>query len=95
MALRIANRARHLLIVPLNSGGTLHLAPGETSAPVEDYELDKNEKVEKLLADNLIAWAPAEAANTSSAARAGYRRPEKGPQKSSRIRPGTSGNVQS
>jgi hypothetical protein len=55
MASTIQNRARHLLILPLNSGGTLHLVPGETSAPVEDFDIERNEKVERLLKDGLIA----------------------------------------
>lgn len=54
MASTIQNRARHLLILPLNSGGTLHLVPGETSAPVEDFDIERNEKVERLLKDGLI-----------------------------------------
>lgn len=59
MASTIQNRARHLLVLPLNGGGTLHLAPGETSSPVEDVELDNNEKVGRLLNDGLIAVAAA------------------------------------
>lgn len=55
MASTIQNRARHLLVLPLNGGGTLHLAPGETSSPVEDFELDNNEKVGRLVKDGLIA----------------------------------------
>ncbi|HEX8719724.1 MAG TPA: hypothetical protein VF736_03705 [Pyrinomonadaceae bacterium] len=54
MAFIIQNRARHLLVLPLNSGETLHLAPGETSPPVEEYELDKNAKVERLMQDGLV-----------------------------------------
>lgn len=59
MASTIQNRARHLLVLPLNGGGTLHLAPGETSSPVEEVELDNNEKVARLLNDGLIAVAAA------------------------------------
>jgi hypothetical protein len=54
MAFTITNRAKHLLIIPLNSGESLFLAPGEASGPVGAYELDNNEKVDKLLRDSLI-----------------------------------------
>lgn len=55
MAFRIQNRAGHLLVLPFNSGGTLHLAPGETSPPVEGFELENNAKVERLSKEGLIA----------------------------------------
>lgn len=60
MASTIQNRARHLLVLPLNGGGTLHLAPGETSSPVEEFELDNNEKVGRLVKDGLIAVSAAD-----------------------------------
>jgi hypothetical protein len=66
MASTIQNRARHLLVLPLNGGGTLHLAPGETSSPVEDFELDNNEKVGRLLNDGLIAVSAAGGAQSSA-----------------------------
>jgi hypothetical protein len=59
MPTRLTNTSKQLLIVPLNSGETLHLAPGETSADqVADYELDNNDKVKKLVSTNLLAFAP-------------------------------------
>lgn len=67
MASTIQNRARHLLVLPLNGGGTLHLAPGETSSPVEDFELDNNEKVGRLLGDGLIAVSAADGGPASAA----------------------------
>ena len=54
MASNITNRAKMTLIIPLNSGGSLYLAPGESSE-VEDYELSNNEKVEKLLRENMLS----------------------------------------
>jgi hypothetical protein len=54
MAFVIQNRAEHLLVLPLNSGGTLHLAPGETSSPVEAFELENNAKVERLSKEGLV-----------------------------------------
>ena len=53
----ITNRAKYLLIVSLNSGETLHLAPGESSEAIEDYELKDNEGAQKLLRENLISAA--------------------------------------
>jgi hypothetical protein len=54
MAFVIQNRAGHLLVLPFNSGGTLHLAPGETSSPVEGFEIENNEKVERLSKEGLV-----------------------------------------
>lgn len=59
MAAKITNRAGRLLLIQLNSGVTLYLAPGESSEPVDDYELEKNEHVRKLLEGDLIEWADA------------------------------------
>jgi hypothetical protein len=59
MPTHITNISKRLLIVPLNSGETLHLAPGETSAdPLVDYELNGNEKIEKMVSNNLLALDP-------------------------------------
>lgn len=69
MASTIQNRARHLLVLPLNGGGTLHLAPGETSSPVEEFELDNNEKVGRLVKDGLIAVSAADDDEPSPAGR--------------------------
>ena len=66
MPTRVTNISKQLLIVPLNSGETLHLAPGETSAdPLVDYELDGNEKIEKMVSNSLLALAPEESASQS------------------------------
>jgi hypothetical protein len=54
MAFVIQNRAKHLLVLPFNSGGTLHLASGETSSPIEGFELENNEKVERLSKEGLV-----------------------------------------
>jgi hypothetical protein len=48
MPVRITNRSRGLLTIELNSGATLHLAPGETSEPVEELEVADNRWVNKL-----------------------------------------------
>ncbi|HET7871466.1 MAG TPA: hypothetical protein VFL42_03075 [Terriglobales bacterium] len=44
----ITNQTKQLLLVPLASRATLHLAPGETSSPLGDLEVNQNNKVEKL-----------------------------------------------
>jgi predicted transcriptional regulator len=71
MAFTIQNRANHLLVIPLNSGETLHLAPGETSPSIESFELEKNEKVERLLSEGLIASTQAEGEAAGGAAPGG------------------------
>lgn len=55
MEIRIKNNARHLLLVPLSSRTTLHLSPGEISAPVNDSEVSQNPKVAKLASAGLIS----------------------------------------
>ena len=49
MEITLTNRSPYLLIVPLNSGTTLHLAPGQSSGTVDDLEVNGNLKVEKLV----------------------------------------------
>lgn len=44
----ITNQTKQLLLVPLSSRATLHLAPGETSSPLGDSEVNQNDKVNKL-----------------------------------------------
>jgi len=53
--IRIKNNAKHLLLVPLSSRATLHLVPGEISAPVNDSEVSQNSKVAKLASSGLIS----------------------------------------
>ena len=52
--IKIRNQAKHLLLVPLSSRATLHLAPGEVSAPVNELEISRNDKVAKLVNRGLI-----------------------------------------
>lgn len=68
MAVRLTNRARHLLIVPLNSGKTVHLAPGESSGPIADLEIVGNERVAKLSRYGLMTTMPAERATVVASA---------------------------
>ena len=87
MPLKITNRSGHLLIIPLNSGRTIHLAPGEASDAIEDYELEKNEHVARLEHNGLIAsessTATAEALVDTGAASGGQE--SKGSSRSRRI----------
>jgi hypothetical protein len=55
MAIKITNQSRHLLIVPLNNGESLYLAPGATSGDLDDILVNGNEKIAKLSGENLIA----------------------------------------
>lgn len=45
----LKNNSSYLSIVTLNSGKTVHLAPNEASAPMDDLEVSGNAKVEKLI----------------------------------------------
>lgn len=54
MDIKIRNQAKQLLLVPLSSRATLHLAPGEVSAPVNELEISRNDKVAKLVNRGLI-----------------------------------------
>jgi hypothetical protein len=54
--MRILNRTKALLILTLNSGVTLHLAPGQRSAPVDAREIADRDKIEKLLKNGMITF---------------------------------------
>jgi hypothetical protein len=45
---RLRNRSFSLLTVELNSGDSVHLAPDETSAVLDDREVDENPWIAKL-----------------------------------------------
>jgi hypothetical protein len=45
---RLKNRSFSLLTVELNSGDSVHLAPDETSAVLDDREVDENQWIAKL-----------------------------------------------
>jgi hypothetical protein len=55
LAILIENRWPALLTVELNSGQSLHLAPGEASGPIEDYETEGNARVSSLADRGLIS----------------------------------------
>ncbi len=54
MEIRIKNQTKQLILVPLSSRATLHLAPGETSGAVPDSEISRNAKVEKMANRGLV-----------------------------------------
>jgi hypothetical protein len=47
--MRYVNRARHRVILCLNSGQTLHLSPQEISDSLDPSETDHNKQIEKLV----------------------------------------------
>ncbi len=55
MPIKITNLASTAAFVPLNSGPTLRLSPGETSEELADVEIKSNSHVEKLQKLHLIA----------------------------------------
>lgn len=60
MTTRLVNRSGSLKIVPLNSGQTIILAPGEKSLPIMDVEVVGNGKIAKLTTCGDIAILPEE-----------------------------------
>jgi hypothetical protein len=55
MAMTITNRAQRLIILQLNDGSALYLAPGESSRPVDEVKVSGNEKVRKLMSESVIS----------------------------------------
>jgi hypothetical protein len=48
MALTLTNRAQHMMIVELNNGESVYLTPGQTSIPIDESQINGNEKISKL-----------------------------------------------
>jgi hypothetical protein len=57
MSLRIKNKTKQLMTVTLNSGETLHLAPGEASQPLSEIETANNAKLQRLSKEGMIETA--------------------------------------
>ena len=55
MAVTISNQAKQLLIVQLNDGEVVYLAPGEKSRALDERQVGGNEKLAKLTRDNLVS----------------------------------------
>jgi len=60
MAISITNRTKQLLIMELNNGESIYLAPDRASDPIDEALVDGNEKYEKLLRTNVITYAEPE-----------------------------------
>lgn len=60
MPVVIENRTNRLVLLRLNSGQTLHLAPYKTSVELRDVEVKSNGKVQKLQNQRIIALHPVE-----------------------------------
>jgi hypothetical protein len=61
--MKFVNRAKHLVFLPLKSGDTVHLAPGEVSASLESHEVELNPRLDRLVQLGVVApvaEAPAE-----------------------------------
>jgi hypothetical protein len=71
MALTFTNLATHMLILHLNNGSSVYLAPGETSGAISNEQVNGNDKIAKLLRNNVVATTePAEEAGTPKKAKA-------------------------
>lgn len=55
MPVDIRNLTPRFVLVPLNSGRTLRLSPGQTSGELPDVEVQNNPKVDKLVRQHTIA----------------------------------------
>lgn len=47
------------MVIPLNSGAAISLAPGESSGPLDDVETTANPKIQKMTDAGLITVAEA------------------------------------
>ena len=68
MAITITNKADYLLILQLNDGQSVYLAPGESSSAIDERQLSGNEKFAKLRSGNLIATSSEEEGGAGSGA---------------------------
>lgn len=62
MQVALVNQTKSLLIVTLNGGMSLYMAPGQTSESVDYMEIAGNEKIEKLRKTGAVAIVNARAA---------------------------------
>ena len=69
----IQNRSDDLLVIQLNTGRSIHLAPGDSSE-VGDLEISGNEKINKLTRAKVIAVGEATEAAVAEESR---KKPEK------------------
>ena len=57
MPATLTNKSRSLVTVELKSGEWIHLAPGETSGPIDDVEVHENDRLTRLIDRKLVALA--------------------------------------
>jgi hypothetical protein len=69
MPVTITNRSNQLLILPLNDGHAVYLAPGETSRPVHEMQVNGNEKLAKVARDHLVSIDARKTGSTKQAAK--------------------------
>jgi hypothetical protein len=76
MPVTLTNRSRGLLTLELNTGRWIHLAPGETSRPLKDYEVSDNRHIRKLAERQVLSETrlpAAESAHTRDDSAGAYR----------------------
>src|SRR5258705_2892630 len=74
MPVTITNRSNQLLILHLNDGQAVYLAPGESSRPLEDMQVSGNEKMAKLTRGNLVSIEAKKTGGTKEASGKEHRR---------------------
>jgi hypothetical protein len=48
------NQTSHLVILQLNNGNSVYLAPGQRSSAIPDHEVSGNDKIAKLVRNNFL-----------------------------------------
>ena len=56
MPVKLKNLTKRPVLLRLNSGLTLHLAPDSISAELQEHEINGNTKAKKLNDQNVIFW---------------------------------------
>jgi hypothetical protein len=67
MPATLTNKSRSLVTVELKSGEWIHLAPGETSDPIDDVEVHQNDRLTRLIDRKLVALARPDAEHGAKA----------------------------
>jgi hypothetical protein len=67
MPATLTNKSRSLVTVELKSGEWIHLAPGETSGPIDDVEVHQNDRLGRLVDRKLITLGRPDAERTAAA----------------------------
>src|SRR5438128_12678750 len=69
MPITLTNRASHLLIIELNDGESIYLAPGRTSNSIDEGQVNGNGKLSKLMRNNLLSADAVKAEESQAAAK--------------------------